>query len=215
MFKSAAIALILASAVPALARAQVASPGAPAPPPPAPPPAVASPYGGAPPPPLPAIYVGQTPPSPRRSFSLTISPLHLISPILELTGEVRAADKVGVAVVAGAGKVSDTTNGVKVSASALEAGAQVRYYALGDFGSGMQLGAEVLYLHVSDSNLSATGQGVAAGPFVGYKYTADAGFTFDGQLGFEYLGVKASSAGSTASTKKFFPLLNLNVGWSF
>ncbi|HET6284828.1 MAG TPA: hypothetical protein VFH73_27980 [Polyangia bacterium] len=200
--------MILAFAIPALAQAQTPSPGTPPPPP-----AIYAPPAGAPAPPLPPpTYVES--PAPHRSFSLTISPLHLISPILELTGEIRAADKLGIAVVAGAGKFSDTINGIKISATALEAGAQFRYYVLGDFHSGMQLGAELLYLHLSDTNLSATGQGVAIGPFVGYKYTADVGFTFDGQFGVERLITDAPSS-STASTKRWFPLLNVNVGWSF
>ena len=71
------------------------------PPPPAgyPPPGVyAPPAGYLPPPP---------PPHPRRVFSLTISPLHLFLPVVELTGEARVHDNVGVALIAGAGKYSD------------------------------------------------------------------------------------------------------------
>src|SRR3954471_20280725 len=67
------------------------------------------------------------------SFALTISPIHLFFPIVELTGEIRASDKVGLAAILGAGRYSDTTNGVKVSASVYEAGAQFRYYLIGDF----------------------------------------------------------------------------------
>ena len=36
-------------------------------------------------------------PEPRRAVSLTLSPIHLIFPVLEVTGEFRAADKIGVA----------------------------------------------------------------------------------------------------------------------
>jgi hypothetical protein len=151
---------------------------------------------------------------PRRVFALTISPLHLISPIVELTGEARVADKIGVAAIAGVGRISDTQNGVKISADVYELGAQARYYALGDFRQGMQLGAELLYLHLDDPNLVVKAQGIAVGPFVGYKYTADVGFTFDGQLGVEYVGAKANSSTTTAKDSSWIPLLNLNVGWS-
>jgi hypothetical protein len=165
------------------------------------------------PPPLPPAVPEVT--HPRRVFSLTISPIHLFLPIVELTGEARVHDKVGVAVLGGAGRYSDTQNGIKLSATAFEAGAQVRYYLLGDFRHGMQLGAEFLYLHLSDSQLAVSGEGFAFGPFLGYKFVADVGFTFDTQLGFEYVGARAATATTMASGGEFIPLLNLNVGWSF
>jgi hypothetical protein len=100
---------------------------------------------------------------------------------------------------------------------ALELGAQACYYVLGDFRHGMQLGAELLYLHLSDAHVSIDGEGVAVGPFVGYKFTADVGFTFDTQLGVEYVGARAmsSATGGSASGSRYIPLLNINVGWSF
>jgi hypothetical protein len=153
-------------------------------------------------------------PHPRRVFSLTLSPLHLlIGPIVELTGEARVHDKVGLALIGGVGKYSD--NSVGVSASVFEAGGQVRVYVVGDFRHGMQLGGELLYLHLSDTSIAATGEGVAVGPFLGYKVMADAGFTFDAQVGFEHVSARAQSGTSTAANKDFIPLLNLNIGWSF
>jgi hypothetical protein len=181
----------------------------------APPPAAPEP--GPPPPPVLGGGVPAGPEHPLRIVSVTISPLHLLSPILELTGEYRALDKLGVAVVAGAGKVSDSSGVTPISATALELGAQARYYVLGDFRHGMQLGAELLYLHLSDAHVSIDGEGVAVGPFVGYKFTADVGFTFDTQLGVEYVGARAmsSATGGSASGSRYIPLLNINVGWSF
>ena len=178
------------------------------PPPPAgyPPPGVyAPPPGYLPPPP---------PPHPRRVFSLTISPLHLFLPVVEVTGEARVHDNVGIALIAGAGKYSDP-NVTGISASVWEAGGQVRVYVIGDFRHGMQLGGELLYLHLSDTSISATGQGLALGPFLGYKFMIDAGFTVDVQLGFEYVTARASSGTATAGGKTVIPLLNANVGWSF
>ena len=166
-----------------------------------------------------AQIVTEATPPPTRTASVTISPIHLFSPIVELTGEWRALNKLGVAVIAGGGKYSETMNGTKISASVYEAGAQARYYVLGDFRHGMQLGVEALYLRLSDANISARGEGLAVGPFVGYKFIADVGFTFDAQVGAEYVGAQAtaSSGGSTAnaSGSTFIPLINLNVGWSF
>src|SRR6185369_10478727 len=95
-----------------------------------------------PPPPMPAdgaaTVAEDAPAHPRRIVSLTISPLHLTLPVLELTGEYRALDKLGVAVIAGVGRYTDNN----LSAAAYEAGAQVRYYVVGDFRHGMQVGAE-------------------------------------------------------------------------
>jgi hypothetical protein len=175
----------------------------------------------APPPAGPAgTLVPQPPPPdehPYRYFSLTISPIHLTFPILELTGEARLADRFSVAGIFGVGKISDTdkATGIKIDATAVELGGHVRYYALGDFRHGMQVGAEVLYLHLADSRLVVKGEGVAIGPFIGYKYTADIGFTFDTQVGVEYVGARASSTTASASDSAWIPLLNLNVGWSF
>ena len=160
---------------------------------------------------------------PRRMVSVTISPFHLLLPFVELTAEGRVHDKLGIGVVAGAGKVSEdaSATGPAISATVVEVGLQGRYYLLGDFRHGLQLGAEGMYLHVSGINvdtISAYADGVAVGPFIGYKYTADIGFTFDSQLGFQRIGMfaKASGDGQTASTRdsEYFLLLNLNVGWS-
>jgi hypothetical protein len=169
----------------------------------------------------PPVPAGQAPP--RRVLSLTISPFHLFAPIVEFTAEGRALDKLGVAVVAGAGKISEDTTDFEpaVSARVLEVGLQGRYYLLGDFRHGLQLGAEALYLHLGENNIdtvAAYADGIALGPFVGYKYTADVGFTFDGQLGFQRVGIAAKASGNGQTTSQrdsdYIVLLNLNVGWS-
>jgi hypothetical protein len=172
-----------------------------------PPPGVYAPptWAAAPPPP---------PEHPRRVFSLTISPIHLFLPVVELTGEARVHDKVGVAFIAGAGKYTDP-NVTDISATVYEAGGQVRIYVIGDFRHGMQLGGELLYVHLNDDRIAISGQGLAVGPFLGYKIMIDAGFTFDCQLGFEHISARAQGNGATANDKSIIPLLNLNVGWSF
>jgi hypothetical protein len=157
---------------------------------------------------------------PRRVFALTFSPLHLTLPALEVTGEARLHDKVGVALIAGGGKVDGgaTINGTKTSVTMVEIGAQGRYYVVGDFRHGVQLGAEGIYIHGSAArdSVSAVASGLTIGPFVGYKFTADVGFTFDGQIGYQRIGIGGSASdGTTSSTAKNHVLLNLNVGWSF
>ena len=155
------------------------------------------------------------------SFSLTISPIHLILPVLELTGEIRLADQAGLALIGGWGRVSVTgPDGTKLTFRALEVGCQLRYYVTGNFRRGLEVGAEILYMSVNGSFQSTTGfaSGLAMGPFIGWKTTSHAGFTFDVQGGVEVvtLGASASDSSTTATDSKtdFIPLLNLNIGWS-
>jgi hypothetical protein len=106
----------------------------------------------------------------------------------------------------------------------IEFGGQLTGYPIKDFKS-LQLGAEVLWVRVSGDNLGEQGitgvaDGVAVGPFVGYKVLTAGGFTFVVQGGFEYIAVKgeaSDSAGNTGTgeTNDVVPLLNLNLGWSF
>lgn len=210
LFGLIVVSLLVSSGVVAQTNPPPSPPaGAPPPPgypPPGYPPGVYAPPGWAPPPP-PAEH-------PRRVFSLTISPIHLFLPVVELTGEARVHDKVGIALVGGAGKYSDP-NISGISATVIEAGGQVRAYVIGDFRHGMQVGGEVLYVHLNDDRVAISGEGLAIGPFLGYKIMIDAGFTFDAQVGFEHISARASSSTSTANDRSFIPLLNLNVGWSF
>lgn len=161
--------------------------------------------------------VQMTAPPPQHSVAVTFSPLHLAMPIIEVTGELRASDKLGVAAIVGGGSIDSGGTTFK----AWEAGGQVRYYLLGSFEHGMQLGAEVLYVGVSGDDIAGTkisgaGAGLAVGPFLGYKYTAGIGFTFDCQVGAEKVAIAAdTSNGAHDDQQSVIPLLNLNVGWSF
>ena len=146
------------------------------------------------------------------SMSLTFSPLHLALPMLELTGEYRVNPKVGVAVIVGGGKVTPKNS---PSSSIFELGASVRYYALGSFRKGIQIGAEVDYLHASADGTDVRGAGIAAGPFVGAKWISAFGLTLDGQIGAQYLQAQARSATTSASLSNTTVLLNLNIGYSF
>ena len=151
--------------------------------------------------------------------SITVSPIHLILPIVEVTGEFRVADKVGVAGIAGAGTIPQANSSPPLFG--LELGGQFRYYVLGSFIHGLQLGAELLLAHVRGSIGAATGAGtgISISPFLGYKIASNVGFTFDAQLGpsFNVAGASASQGGQTASASNsgVGVLLNLNIGWSF
>jgi len=144
----------------------------------------------------------------QHSLSLTISPIHLLSPILQLTGEQRLADKIGVALILGAGAVTEDGEYYGV----WEVGGQFRYYLFGTFVHGMTIGSEVGYINDGgelDSPMDSY-VGVRAGAFVGYKLATNIGFTLDVQLGDQYVYTISEPSDSC-----WQPIMNLKVGWSF
>jgi hypothetical protein len=150
------------------------------------------------------------PPADGPRVSLTISPIHLLFPMLEVTAELRVQDRLGLALIGGLGHVL----GVRVQ----ELGAQARWYVTGHFARGLHLGVEALYLRADLADLSTTvsGEGLSVGPFVGYKLGWPSGFTLDGQAGVALVAARARSSGSTSSGgRTTLPLLNLNLGWTF
>lgn len=124
-----------------------------------------------------------------RELSLTASPIHLITLLtLEVTAEKSLGEKHGLAGIVGAGYP-----GVFIG----ELGMSYRYYVLGNFDKGMQIGAE---------GLMGFADGVTVlqpSLFLGGKCTAGGGFTLDGQAGGSWLD------GGPAL------MLNFNLGWSF
>lgn len=153
-------------------------------------------------------------PKPLPRVAVTVSPIHLALPVVELTAEVRITDEVAGAVILGAGSVQPEDSDER--ASVFELGFQGRYYVYGKRRHRAQVGAEVLFIKGESESGFATAEGVAIGPFVGYKFTAAVGFTFDFQLGVQRIGIGAENdAGQTASERDWIPLINLNLGWSF
>ena len=162
--------------------------------------------------------------------SLTVSPIHLLLPVGEVTAEVRILDSLGAAGIVGLGSIAlDVDDPDRPSRKERfffwEVGGQARWYPIGDFDHGMEVGLQILYLGLSGDveqdgvTYSGLANGVAIGPFLGYKLVTGAGFTFDAQLGVQWLGVFASaesSEGAEASEKgdEVLPILRLNVGWS-
>ncbi len=158
-------------------------------------------------------------PAPARKLptaALTISPFHLAIPMVEVTGEFRIAPKLGVAVIAGAGAVRDMDTDALIKV--YEAGASLRYYVLGNFRHGMQIGGEAIFVKANTDNTGVTvrAKGLGLSPFVGYKWTHHSGFTIDTQLGVTFITARGESETTTATKEvsKVGPLLNLNVGWS-
>lgn len=174
----------------------------------------------------PGPYYGDEPPPAEandafRRVSVTFSPLHLFTPLLEVTGELRASPRLGVAVIVGAGTVSvEDDYGAEARMSVFEAGGQIVWYPLKDFES-LQLGAEVMYVYVTGDveEVGGYGSGFAVGPLVGYKLITDAGFTLSVQGGLQVAALEAEARSRDAvardSTIEFSPFLNFNLGWSF
>jgi hypothetical protein len=188
---------------------------APATPDPAPTPE-AQPPEAKPAPPAPLFL--QPKPQPQK-LSITMSPIHLFLPVLELSAEHRLSRNLGVAAMLGAGKLTDpdTDNTFNV----FEVGGSLRYYALGTFKKGMQLGGAAEYVRLkgddlNDSMISGVGNGLLIALFVGYKHTFGSGLTLEAQLGPQLLVLRAESDdGGESASNATGTYLNLNAGWSF
>lgn len=159
-----------------------------------------------------------------KTFSLTISPIHLAFPVVELTGEMAVSPKLGIAGIGGFGSITAENNlGEKKSIPVLELGGQAAYYVVGSFRHGMQVGAEAMWLKVfipEKEGVSVSTNGLAIGPLLGYKWAARFGLTFLVQGGYQWLfaqakGTDAAGNEIEASQDSGIPLLNLNAGWSF
>ncbi|MCB9676278.1 MAG: hypothetical protein H6737_14240 [Alphaproteobacteria bacterium] len=137
--------------------------------------------------------------------SLTTSPLQLILPIFEVTAEFRLADRIGLGAIGGIG----ASGGIPVGTF----GPTFRFYPVGSFDHGMQVGADLQLVAAATEfdGVIYSAAGVSGGPFVGYKIAARFGLTFEGQLG---VGGSFVSGGGQTSVGPI-PILNLNLGWSF
>ena len=165
----------------------------------------------------------------RHRVSLTFSPLHLLYPIFELTAEVRAAPHLGAGLVVGTGRMAtDTTDAATgreetVVATAQEWGGFVAFYPSKPF-RGIHLGAELLYTRVDADELNGvaakSANGLAMGPFVGYKLMTKIGFTAVAQVGGQYVSARSEERSSAGTIEEkagteWAPLMNFNLGWSF
>jgi hypothetical protein len=166
---------------------------------------------------------------PRRVVSFTFSPIQLVAPFYkmgrtlyfsELSAEIRVGDRWGIGLFAGVGWRDHVETGVASSELAWEGGGQLRRYLVGDFRKGLAVGAEAYsFGHTSESTLQSSGgnlnywsKGRVAAGFLGYKYVADVGFTFDVSLGAAHVWATQSDIPDRSG---WYPLINLKVGWSF
>lgn len=159
---------------------------------------------------------------PLPSISVTISPIHLALPVVELAAELRLGRSFGIAAVGGAGSIE--VYGERFNA--YEIGGQVAWYMTGNFGRGLKLGVEALHARVEGDaeGVRALGEGVSVGPYLGYKRIWRSGFTFDIQGGVAGYFLRGEGDGvvsedrdgtTTVADVELGPLLNINLGWSF
>ncbi len=172
-----------------------------------------------------------------RSVYIAISPLHLVFTTVDLTAEFNLGRRVSVAAIGTLGSVAFNRI-ADIQNSSLRSdgnfllwgvGAQINYYMLGNFNSGLRAGAQVRYTDASFSSdvtdgarteaVKGSGTGFSTGLYLGGKWTSSIGFTINGDLGLGYMHstASASSASESVSERTSRPvvLANLNVGWSF
>ena len=147
----------------------------------------------------------RTPSEELKVISLTISPLHFLDGSGELTGEIKALDILGIGFIAGAGKGHGLVW--------WDAGVTARFYPLGHFWRGLQVGAEIRYVGTGSEFMQGDHR-VVLGPFVGGKYIFPVGFTIEGQVGGTF-STKGNVGLNTGDYGTPDVLLNFNVGWSF
>lgn len=144
--------------------------------------------------------------------TITISPFHLPSGIVEGAYERAVVPQFSITAILGAGKF-------KRLYWVQEYGAQLRYY-FSEF-KGAQIGGEMLYIHLDDNSgeVVIKGNGLALGPLGGYKWIWNNGFTLSLQGGMQYLAIegKASYRDISAKSKddRRVLLLNVDLGYSF
>lgn len=163
--------------------------------------------------------------------ALSLSPIHLLLPVVEVQGEYLFHDSFSAALILGYGKVDATvtrtySNGAvdkeTITFDVFELGAQFRGYFWGGSEGGAYAGAEVVYLQVDGEldDVVGVAAGTTIGPFVGYKWTWD-NFFIDLNGGVQFLAVAAEAEDQSSGERdgeessEVGPLLNFNLGWSF
>lgn len=131
-----------------------------------------------------------------KSVTVSVSPLHLAIPMFEGMGEFRTGEAQSVAVIGGIGSDQGET--------LYEVGGQVRQYVIGDFDTGINLGAEATAGNANYQGFDD--MRVSGGPFIGGKLTL-ALFSLDVQGGGQVVWRNNQLV--------LGPLVNLNAGVSF
>ena len=173
--------------------------------------------------------------------TITVSPLAMISPIAYVSAELHLAGNIGVAGIGALGRAKSCGPDAGYIEAQLGActgpsgtsfglGGQFNYYFMHPF-AGVHAGLEVMYGHTRYSGTDSADVAYAledtsfrAGPYLGYKLIAGAGFTLLAQVGAVYANTtsKVESMNGAVSTANpsmqhgaLASLVKLQLGWTF
>ncbi len=138
-------------------------------------------------------------------LTVTANATYMLVGMLQLNAEWAATSNWSLALRGGIGESDLSGEDLTI----MEFGAQTSYYVTGHASRGTQLGFDARVVsYEGDGMLMGIGDGVAVGPYVGYKHTFGRGFTLGAQLG-------AQIALAGKSDGRVFPYLSLSAGWAF
>lgn len=153
-------------------------------------------------------------PEAEHQLSLTIAPLWILNGEPHANIEVRVFDKWSGSLGLGySNRATQNVEGSDVRHIAISTTGQIRYYAIGDFDHGMQVGAHYRYYWTEPSTQGVKNMvvgGHTTSGFLGYKYITDIGFTLDFQGGIGYFVTSQEVAGSRPVA-----YWAADIGWSF
>ena len=170
---------------------------------------------------LPAVAVAE--PEPRgETVTVTVSPVHLVLPVVEAQIEYYASELISVAILGGGGTITtELSDGESVTFDVLEVGGQARAYFYGSSEGGAHAGVEVMYVKLDGDvdGVTGVGSGLAGGAIAGYKWVFGPGFVLDlnGGIGFGRVDAEATDGDETEtkSETQALPIININIGWAF
>jgi hypothetical protein len=157
-------------------------------------------------------------PETEHQLSLTIAPLWILNGEPHGNIEVRVFDKWSGSLGLGySNRASLPLEESDVTHIAISTSGQIRYYAIGDFDHGMQVGAHYHYFWTEPSTQGVKNRAVGGhttSGFLGYKYITDIGFTLDFQGGIGYF-VTSDRDGQEVDGSRPVAYWAADIGWSF
>ena len=156
-----------------------------------------------------------------RKNAISISPIHLMLPVVLINYSYGVTDKIAVSPSIGYGKVP-ISEGSSDKFDVWDLRLGVEYYFYGSAIAGFFAGPRFEYVYVSGTtseNVVGTGAGGSLQALIGYHWVWNPGIFLDIKLGGGYMIVKAeaedSTTKATAEEKNFHAVIDLNIGWAF
>jgi hypothetical protein len=151
--------------------------------------------------------------APRR-LSVTVDPVYLTRPILQVTAEYRPVEHWSGALLAGAGSLANLD---QPDNTMWEVGAQARWYPFSPSRRELHFLAQCTRRHQQDGEAASTTEVYVYDHYDtallgGYKFILNGGFTFEAQGGLILFGTHEHGAPFSAVLR---PHANLGLGWSF